>query len=1122
MIKMKRARSFAWAMLSLVLAPFAASAQTANAVITGKVTSDVGTGLEGAQVYMNELSISIGTGPDGSYRIVVPAARALGQAVNLRVRAIGYQPGVIAIRLTAGNQEQNFSLKKDINRLSEVVVTGSIEGTERSKVPYAIGRLTTEDLTVPSSNPVTALQGKVAGMRIAQTSGQPGTTPEIMMRGPTSINADGRSQQPLIIVDGAIMRVGSLTELGGLDIESVEVVKGAAGASLYGTTAANGVMIIKTKRGGGTQDGVKWTARTEYGRSDLNSLSYGAPVNHHLQLDETGKRFCVQGSGNISACSRTLNFMQEIMRINNVNADTTRTPQLFQWNAPAVAGGELLNVYQAQIWPDHYYNAFAQISTENPVSLTSIDASGRVAGVRFFASGSFSSEAGAIKDLTGQQERKMRVNLDYDVRNNLTVAVSTLYDLGTTDNHGVSFGGLLRGAPAGVDYLAHDTLGRRIIRGGGSGIRGSGNGGGAFLYDLENSTAIGKSERFLTNISSTYFPAEWITFEGAFAYDNRQRLNNSSDDKGYRTQTVNSSRNFGDMQLSNRGEEAMNASISATLRKQLSKDLNGKLSVKGLYDQDYFLENRSGGEQFIVKDVFTLSNTSTNKTATSTEQTIKNMGAFAGANLDYKGRYILDGTYRYDGSSLFGAGNRWAPFHRLSGVWRVSEEPFWKVKPVTDFRVRASQGTAGNTPRFDAQYETYSCSITGCSLGQAGNKNLKPETTTETEIGADFTLFNRVGIEVTNANSQTKNQILNVPTPASLGFGNQWQNAGTLANHTWEVGATLPIISKRDLQWSVRGTWDRTRTYITELFLPEYFTSAGTGQGTGSMFLITARTDKQDGVPVNRYGNIWGRKFYKTCGDMPSSLQASCGDGKEYQVNDQNWVVWVGAGNSWKDGITKNLWQTFLPKGSSPFNYPLQFGHPIIDRPLRGEKGEGIGINHIIGNTLPDFRATFNSTLAWRKFTLYGLLDGTFGNYINNQGEGWGLLDFNSSYFDQANKSVETAKPLGYGWRVGGAEGAGTGGFYDQLGPNNYNVESGTYVKLREVSLTYRVGRVGGIGDWTVGLIGRNLKTFTKYSGYDPEVGVSGGQAGSGLINQVDAFDFPTLRSFTLTFSTRF
>jgi hypothetical protein len=232
--------------------------------------------------------------------------------------------------------------------------------------------------------------------------------------------------------------------------------------------------------------------------------------------------------------------------------------------------------------------------------------------------------------------------------------------------------------------------------------------------------------------------------------------------------------------------------------------------------------------------------------------------------------------------------------------------------------------------------------------------------------------------------------------------------------------------------------------------------------------------------------------------------------------------VWTGAGNSWRDGITKNLWNTKLSAANSPWNYPLQFGHPIVDRPLAGVKGEGTGVQHVIGNTLPSFRFGFNNTVTYKRLSLYALLDGTIGHKIQNQGEGWGLLDLSSSYFDQGAATVENAKPLGYGWRVGGSEGAGSGGFYDLLGPNNYNTENGSYAKFREVSLTYTLGRLKGLGDWTVSAIGRNLFTFTNYSGYDPEVGVRGGQAGSGLINQVDAFDFPTLRTYTISISARF
>jgi TonB-linked SusC/RagA family outer membrane protein len=1145
MRNLTRARTIAITLLAALFAVVTPEqAQAQNAVITGKVTSQFGQNVEGAQIYINDLNISVPTNAQGDYTINIPPSRASGQQVNLRVRALGYAPEVRPIRVTAGTQTINFSLKQDINRLDEIVVTGSVEGTERAKVPFAVARLSTEDLQVPALDPLRALQGKVPGMRVAQTGGQPGSTPEIMMRGPTSINASGRATGPLIIVDGAILNVGSLEELGGLDIESVEVVKGAAGASLYGTRAANGVITIKTKRGA-SQEGVRFNVRSEYGYSDLNSLEYGMPVNHHLPLDETGKRFCVAGASNVAPCSRTTDWMKEILRINNVNADTTRTPQNMQFNSPALGGGELLNVFQAQIWPNQYYNSLAQAATRNAITLNQVDASGKMAGVRFYVSGSYQNDEGAVKGLEGQQQRRGRVNLDYDVRNDLTISASTLYDKGTTDlrsggsSNGGIFGQLLRGAPAGTNYSARDSLGRRIVRGGGAGLRGTGNGGGTFLYDMENLESFRESQRFLGNLGASYFPADWVTVEAQFAYDNRQRDDRSYVYKGYRTFTASTGTNNGNMQVGNLSNEAMNGSLTATFRRQINSDLNAKLSFRGLFDQEKTFTNNSSGQVFVTKEIYTLSNTTTNKTATSSGSTVKNQGVFAGASADYKGKYIFDMTYRYDGSSLFGAGNRWAPFGRVSGVWRISEEDFWNVGWMSDFRLRASRGTAGSTPRFDAQYETYSCNTSGCSLGQAGNSQLKPETTTELEFGTDFQLFNRLGVELTNARSETKDQILNVPTPASLGFSNQWRNAGTLTNNTYEVALNLPVLNRRDFSWSMRGTWDRTRTYITELFIPEYFTSGGTGQGTGSLFLITANDSSNfqrlcatgggcnpnDKEPMNRYGNLWGRMFYKTCAELPTSVQAQCGPGKEFEVDNKGWVVWVGTGNSYKDGITKNLWQTYLPRGaaSNPWGYQLYFGHPIIDRPLNGVAGAGTGRNHILGNTLPDFRMTYSNNVQYKRLSLYALFDGTFGHDINNQGEGWGLLDFASGYFDQAGTSVETAKPIGYGWRVGGSEGVGTGGFYDALGPNTYNVEDGTYVKLRELSLTYRVGAVRGIGDWTLGLVGRNLLTMTSYSGYDPETGVSGGgQSNSGLVNQVDAFGFPTLRSFTFSLSTRF
>lgn len=1113
----------AGAILSTLVAVPAASAQTQPAVITGKVTSEAGQPIEQANVYINDLSISVATNAQGAYTITIAAIRVQGQAVNLRVRAIGYQPGVVPIRITAGTQTQNFSLKQDVNRLNEVVVTGVVgEGTERAKVPFAVGRVTAEEMPVPALNPVQQLAGKVAGVRIGMTGGRPGAAPEILLRAPTSINAQGRSQSPLFVVDGVVLNVGSINDLGSLDIESVEVVKGAAGASIYGATAANGVIVIKTKRGS-NRDGIHFTARTEYGVSDLNSFDYGMPKYNEFQLDETGTRFCVAGSGSISSCSRTLNWMSEIMRINSVAADTIRRGQLLQ-DAGSPSKANLLNYFQATPWAGQYYNTMAEMSSPGVVALHSLDADGRLGAVRYFASGSYSDDQGAVRGLNGQQQRRGRVNLDYDVGSHATVSVSTMYTRSTTDNHNANFGGLLRGATPGTNYLARDTLGRPLLVGYGSNdARPTGNGQGGFFYNQENEIWYNVADRFLGGVTTTYFPTDWITVDGTAGYDKRTSVTRDFFTKGYRTTSLNLNTNLGNASIGDSRDEAVNAAVGATLRHNFTSNLNGKLSVRGNYEQEDVLSSNGSGQQFIVKDVFTLSNTSTNIRATSSNSTIKRMGGFVGGNVEFKDRYILDGTFRYDGSSLFGAGNRWAPFGRVSGVWRVSEEPWFKVPHLSDFRLRASDGTAGNSPRFEAQYETYSCSVSGCTLGQAGNSKLKPETTREVELGTDFTLFGRLGVELTHVDSRTENQILPVPTPATLGFSTQWQNAGTLESHTWEAAVNLPVITRRDFSWSMRGTWDRTRTFITELFEPDFFTNGGTGQGTGSLFLMTANDSVVDGRQMNQFGNIWGRAFYKGCGSLPTSVQGQCGDGKAFQVNDEGYVVWVGEGNSWRDGITKNLWGTLLPAANSPWNFPLYFGHPIVMRPLAGEPGEGVGQLHILGNTLPAFRLTWNNTIQFKRLTAYVLFDGTYGHYINNQGEQWGLLDFSSGHFDQYGKSVETAKPLGYSWRVGGGEGAGTGGFYDQLGPNNYSVEKGSFTKVREASLTYRIGAIRGIGgDWTAGVIGRNLFTFTKYTGYDPETGAGSGTTGSGLINQTDAFDFPTLRRFTFTLSARF
>src|SRR5688500_4334403 len=291
-------------------------AQAQSATLTGTVRSEFGDALDGANVLIPEMQISVATNAQGSYTITIPAGRVNGNLVDLRVRAFGYQPQTRPVRLTAGSQTLDFSLRRDVNRLAEIVVTGVTAGTEARNLPFSVARVDEREMPVPSANPLTQLQGKVPGANIVSGTGRPGAAPAVLLRGPKMINATGRSQEPLYIVDGVAL-AGNLEDINPQDIESVEVVKGAAASSLYGARAGAGVIQITTKSGKSATDGVRFNLRSEYGVSDIEN-DFGISRQHSLLTDAEGRRFCVTaGLGSPLTCSRTIDYRDEIMRIDN-------------------------------------------------------------------------------------------------------------------------------------------------------------------------------------------------------------------------------------------------------------------------------------------------------------------------------------------------------------------------------------------------------------------------------------------------------------------------------------------------------------------------------------------------------------------------------------------------------------------------------------------------------------------------------------------------------------------------------------------------------------------------------------------------------------------------------------
>jgi hypothetical protein len=186
----------------------------------------------------------------------------------------------------------------------------------------------------------------------------------------------------------------------------------------------------------------------------------------------------------------------------------------------------------------------------------------------------------------------------------------------------------------------------------------------------------------------------------------------------------------------------------------------------------------------------------------------------------------------------------------------------------------------------------------------------------------------------------------------------------------------------------------------------------------------------------------------------------------------------------------------------------VKWGNPIIAVDDTGSTYQPLG------NTLPDYRWSFSPTATYKRLSATMLVDAAIGRVVYNQGRHWSYFENYSADQDQRGKPDHAIKPVGY---------YGTDGLYNVLQPNSHFVEDGSFTKLREATLSYHIGTMGlGFGDWTASLVGRNLKTWTDYTGFDPEVGITGGESSSGVISAFDAYRFPNLRTITFALQASF
>jgi len=1097
-----------------------AMAQGQEAVVTGRVISDQGQPLAGANVFITDLNISVATNQSGVFTINIPAARVRGQPVVLRARAIGYQPAANPIALNAGSQSVDFNLKKDLTELSAVVVTGVTKATEAIKLPFTVTRVDSSQMPVTGSNPITQLQGKIPGALIVNASGRPGSAPSIVLRGPVSLNATGRTQQPLYLLDGVPLN-GGLPDINPEDIEDVEVVKGAAAASLYGARAGAGVINITTKSGRNSPEGIRFGARTEVGSSDIER-AFPLATRSALATDPTGQLFCTTEVVGGSPCGRLINWDEEVQRINNSGEDFSLPPQKFYHDfgiGLAANYAALTGLYLVTPWP-HLRDPVNQAVSPSQYANSNIDMRGKVGNTGVYASISNFVQEGAVKFLPGFTRNSARVNVDQRFGDRISANVNSYYS--QTLDHASNFDETsgtagtwfnLTRAPWISDMLARDNLGRIVVR---QNPLDQGTQNFNPLYSTAYNRRADRGTRFVGGASLRYTPLDWLNFEANSGYDRSTGDYTQLRDKGWRVTAPAPSTSAGFIGNGNIDNETFTTSLSGAASRTFFNDLNTTFTSRYVYSDQTLRSQDLSGTDIAIGGLESADAATKNFTISSGTQAIRDMGFFTGLDFEYKDRYIVGGLVRRDGSSLFGAGNRWQTFGRGSAAWIASREPWWPaVDALSLFKLRASLGTTGQRPRFNAQYGTYTLGAGGTfNPANLGNPNLKPEINRELEVGGDFEFARRIGFNLSYAKAVIDRQILPVKQPTATGFSSQWINAGVITNKTWEATMNIPILNRESLNWSTRLIYDRTRSVLTRLDVPEFVGTITPGPGN-QFDIFKFRTGEE-------IGTIYGQDFVRRCDQLPAPFNADCGGpNSSFRTNDQGFIVWVGQGNQLTEGITRNLWTTNLPLGTGPWGNRTNWGMPITLR----DSTNNIALVPV-GNGLPRFHWGMSHNIDYKRFNVYGLLDAYRGQKLWNIAYAWSHGDLQTSDIDQTGKSVETAKPIGYYWRRGPSTSpggnVGVGGLYDALNPNTFNVEDASYVKLRELSVGYHIGPLGGRGDWKLGFVGRNLHTWTKYRGFDPESGNTTGPLNSSALTPVAGYRFPNLRTYTAQLSSSF
>lgn len=1064
----------------------------AQRTVRGKVTDDTGEELPGVNVVIKGTTTGVTTDLEGNYMITTD------DDATIVFSYVGFASQEIKV---GSRSSIDVSMSGAIE-LQEVVVTALGFKQDRNKIASSTSLVGgTKMKSSGETGVIQALSGKASGVQITKTSGDPGAGAYIQIRGQSSIT---RSLQPLIVIDGIPMNnneVGNgtsgvaqqsrLNDINPNDIESVQVLKGASASALWGSRAANGVIMITTKKG------QKGNVQVSYsGTYSRDRISY----KHDLQ-QIFGKGLDGVWSGSSSG-SRAGSWGDKIAnRVGGADEVDDSGAYFEAQNGtryyPILTKNDNTNYEQSN------FDAIFQDGSffENNVSL-----SGGSSDATFFMSFSDLNQEGIIRNNSNYRRTTGRINTEIKLNDLVTAKGNFTYSSIISDRvqRGSNLGGLYLGflrTPS--DFDIRDYKGTYYNA---SGIpsfnrhrsyrRQLGDSRNPIynnpLWTINEQTNTSEVDRFIGSFQVDVTPTDWLTLIARIGAD-------SYTDRRITIWPIGSGSNAGNGSATDQTieETQLNADFMARMNTNITDDLTGTFLVGMNLNQRSFYNVGGQYLNFILDDPsLTFNNATNDNTFPFNNETVQRTSAgYVNANFGYDNTYFLNLTSRVENSSTFGDIGKL--FFYPSAELGILFSNLFEFSALSNGKFRATYGEVGTQPTLYSDRTYFGGATFGEGWGPGasasaydgafdrstfqGNAGVEPERKKEFELGMDLGFIeDRFNLSLTYYQNTIEGALFFVPVAASTGFTNQYANAADMENKGLELDASFDVAQIGDFKVNIGGNWSTYRNKVTSL------------SGTESLFLSGFTGSSSRAVVGEPVGMLWGGRFDKDeNGDLILDVNGfPTVAATEGIIGNPN-PDWTGAANA-----------TLSYKGFSLF--------VLFERKEGGDIWDGTdGALHTFGRALPTANettvdaATASSLVAYSGTTVDALPytvdngDGTYTFRGNVQDFGGGDVALTQEWY----RSV----------------GGGFGPVGEQF------VKDGSWTRLREITLSYQFSSAIAsklkMSSLSLAATGRNLKLWSKETfGVDPESNLTGASNGRGLLY----FDNPSTQSYLFTLTATF